>query len=56
MVDLSIVQGVVDVVRVGNHIGDLLVGCVVSCVMRRDVMLLRNAVPRWREGYLVPGP
>lgn len=46
MVDLSIVQGVVDVVRVVDHIGDLLVGCVVTWVMWRDVMVLGNVV-RW---------
>lgn len=56
VVDLSIVQGVVDVVRVGDHIGDLLVGCVVTCVMWRDVMVLGNVVRWGGKGDLVAGP
>jgi len=56
VVDLSIIQGVVDVVRVGDHIRDLLVWCVVMCVMWRELMVLRNVVRWGGKGDLVARP
>lgn len=56
MVNLSIVQGVVDVVRVRNHICNLLVSCVVTGGVGRDVVLLGDVVARGGEGRLLPRP
>jgi len=56
VVDLSIVQWVVDVVRISNHVRNLLDRCVVTSVHRRDVMVLWNAVARRRKRDLMSRP